>query len=86
MSEVTGKIITPPPKPEPDTRRVVLEMPYDVAVTLYSMVIKIAGCDTTTYRKHTDMIARGLYRVGIAPERRRLSGTLEGNRIDTSTE
>lgn len=66
MSDVTAKIVTPPPKPEPDTRRVVLEMPYDVAVTLRDLVGGYIGEDTRgTYREHTDMLWHALDSAGV---------------------
>lgn len=65
MSDVTAKIVTPPPPPQPDTRRVVLEMPYDVAVTLYRLTDFVGGHYATTYRKHVDEVASAFDEAGV---------------------
>lgn len=64
---VTATIHTPPPPPQPDTRVVTLQMPYDVAVTLLSLLQKIGGAGNT-YRSHTNKISLALAATGMADE------------------
>ncbi len=62
---VTATIHTPPPPPQPDTRVVTLQMPYDVAVTLRFLLAYVGGDGYTTYRMHADEIAQALSFVGV---------------------
>ncbi len=62
---VTAAIHTPPPPPQPDTRIVTLQMPYDVAVTLVRVFMVIGGNPHTTYRVHGEEIKQALYAVGV---------------------
>lgn len=54
---VTATIHTPPPDPVPDRRVVTLTMPYDVAVTLRSLLGRcVYGEAGKTYRGHVDHV------------------------------
>ena len=86
MSDVTAKIVTP--QPPPDTRRVVLEMPYDVAVTLRGLLAHVAG-RLGSYRDHTESISDALDDEGIVWVRGRIvkegQGGLWSNTIPTTS-
>lgn len=74
---VTATIHTPPPPPQPDTRVVTLQMPYDVAVTLVRVLSYVSGSPQTTYRAHGEEIKQALYAVGVeAVAGTRFSGSL----------
>jgi hypothetical protein len=57
---VTATIHTPPPPPQPDTRVVTLQMPYDVAVTLVRVLSYVSGNPDDSYRGHVNEIKNAL--------------------------
>lgn len=83
---VTAKIVTPPPKPADDPRRVVLDMPYDVAVTLRCLLGCVAGDPIGTYRLHTGDVADALDREMEMWPLGRFEGIISASYFGTSTE
>ena len=79
---VTCTVQEPPPEPKPDRRTVTLTMPYDVAVTLQSVLNKVGGDPATTFRKHTALLCGQLDYRGVRGDRFRFTGQLDGQPLN----
>lgn len=69
--KVTAERITPT---EPE---IVLRMPYDVAVSLFSMCGKVYGGPSYTYRGHSDLIYSALMDANVHADDSRFSNNLK---------
>ncbi len=68
--------VMPPPSPVPVS--VTLAMPYDVAVSLHTIMRKVSGNEDTSYRGHTNAIRRALDAQGVSFDSGRFGGGLTG--------
>lgn len=64
-----------------EEKYVSLQLPYDVAVSLHTMVRKVAGSPKTSYRAHSDAISDAMKRARVAYDDTRFLGGLAAERI-----